>query len=64
MAKRLLKRWINHPIRNRIKVENRLDAISWLIEFDVFETLLDEFKGVTKCKVTPSQPGEIITNLT
>jgi hypothetical protein len=27
-------------------------------------TLLDEFKGVTKWEVTPSQPGEIITNLT
>ncbi len=47
MGKRLLNRWINHPIRDRVQIENRLDAISWLINFDIFETLLDEFKSIS-----------------
>ncbi len=39
MGSRLLNRWINRPIRNRIELNDRLDTIEYLVTQYQFETL-------------------------
>ncbi len=46
MGGRLLRRWINRPIRDRLTLEARLDAVARLQEGFAFETLQSHFTQI------------------
>ncbi|MFP4138581.1 MAG: DNA mismatch repair protein MutS, partial [Halomonas sp.] len=46
MGSRLLKRWLNRPLRDRERVEARQAAVALLLENDGFEALRDSLKAI------------------
>ncbi|MDY7116980.1 DNA mismatch repair protein MutS [Halomonas sp. SSL-5] len=46
MGSRLLKRWLNRPLRDRERVQARQAAVTLLLEADGFEALRDSLKAI------------------
>jgi len=46
MASRLLRRWINRPIRNREVLQQRYQAINTLVQDQQFELIKDALQGI------------------
>jgi DNA mismatch repair protein MutS len=46
MGSRLLRRWLNRPLRDRAQVNARLDAIEELLETGLFVSLSDTLRGI------------------
>jgi len=46
MGSRLLRRWINRPLRNRLLVRERHDAIRQLLDRGACDALQDELRGI------------------
>ncbi|WP_027960285.1 DNA mismatch repair protein MutS [Halomonas halodenitrificans] len=46
MGSRLLKRWLNRPLRDRERVQARQSAVTLLLEADGFVTLTDSLKAI------------------
>ncbi len=46
MGSRLLRRWINRPLRDRQRLGIRQHAIATLLELDLFETLREQLRGI------------------
>ncbi len=46
MGSRLLRRWINRPLRNRQTLGNRQQAITSLLEQNLFEALREQLRGI------------------
>jgi len=46
MASRLLRRWVNRPIRNRQILKQRYQAISTLLQDQQYDTIKDALRGI------------------
>ncbi|MCE0732600.1 DNA mismatch repair protein MutS [Halomonas sp. G15] len=46
MGSRLLKRWLNRPLRDRERIQARQSAVTLLLEADGFEVLRDSLKAI------------------
>ncbi|MGM0912975.1 MAG: DNA mismatch repair protein MutS [Pseudomonadota bacterium] len=46
MGSRLLKRWLNRPLRDRERVQSRQSAVTLLLEADGYEALRDSLKAI------------------
>ncbi len=46
MGSRLLKRWLNRPLRDRERIQARQSAVTLLLEADGFEVLRDDLKTI------------------
>lgn len=46
MGSRLLKRWLNRPLRDRERIQARQSAVTLLLEADGFEVLRDDLKAI------------------
>ncbi len=50
MGSRLLKRWLHRPLRNKARLEQRQDAIRWLMDQYRHEQLADLLKPIGDCE--------------
>ncbi|NAW33077.1 DNA mismatch repair protein MutS [Halomonas alimentaria] len=46
MGSRLLKRWLNRPLRDRERIQARQSAVTLLLEADGFEVMRDDLKAI------------------